>query len=137
MRIPYGFSSLEDYNKFTAEMKAMLPEGTEIYFQGSSVTGAGHSSGLPFDYNRTSDFDIALVNDDLFFISALENNYRMKIDPNRIGPMNDRQLSNSGLNDAQQALSNLANRDVSFMLFESSSDALRRPSLPANLKWCR
>jgi len=39
VRIPYGFSSLEDYNKFTAEMKAMLPEGTEIYFQGSSVTG--------------------------------------------------------------------------------------------------
>ena len=80
MRIPYGFRSLEDYNKFTAEMKAMLPEGTKIYFQGSSVTGVGHSSGLSFDYNRTSDFDIALVNDDLFFISALENNNRMKIE---------------------------------------------------------
>jgi len=64
VRIPYGFKSVEDYNMFIAEMRQRLPEGTEIIFQGSSVTGIGHSNGLPFDYNRISDFDIALVNDD-------------------------------------------------------------------------
>nr|WP_278245765.1 RHS repeat-associated core domain-containing protein [[Clostridium] methoxybenzovorans] len=128
-RIPYGFNSLEDYQKFVYELKKQLPEGTEIYFQGSSVTGVGHSSGLPFDYNRTSDFDIGLVNDDLF-LQALDNGYRMKTDPNRIGPMNDKQLFNLGLSDAQKQLSNIVNRDVNFMLFESLSDAMKRPSLP-------
>jgi len=129
VRIPYGFDSVEDYNRFITEMKQQLPEGTEIYFQGSSVTGRGHKTGLPFDYNRTSDFDIALVNDELFIV-GLDSGFRVKTNPNRMGPLDTEQLATLGLSDLQTSLSVLSGRDVHFMFFDSVSEALRRPSIP-------
>ena len=128
--LPYGFKSIEEYNIFVNKLKSGLPDGSQVIFQGSSVTGLGHSSGLPFDVGRTSDFDIAIVSEDLYIL-ALENNFREKTQPNRIGPMNERQLSLLGLDILAESLSEISGREVHFMLFESTSEAYKRPSLPA------
>ena len=130
-RIPYGFNSLDEYNNFTAALKKALPEGTEIYFQGSAVTGVSHRLGLPFDYKRRSDFDIGLVNDNMF-IEALEAGYKMKTQPNRIGPINKEQIKELGLVEVKETAMNLSKRDVNFMLFEDSLQALKRPSIKVN-----
>jgi len=47
-----------------------------------------------------------------------------------MGPLSDTQLETLGLSELQGMLSSLSGRDVHFMLFDSVSEALRRPSLP-------
>lgn len=130
--LPFGFSSVKQYNDFVKSLKEELPEGTQILFQGSSVTGVSHKKGLPFDQGRKSDFDIALVNDDLF-LEALEigrgGGFKMKTDPNRIGPLDEKQLDRLGLLEIIEKKSKEAGRPVSFMLYESVEQALKRPSL--------
>ncbi|WP_458121854.1 hypothetical protein [Paenibacillus sp. Z6-24] len=130
--LPFGFSSVKQYNDFVKSLKEELPEGTQIIFQGSSVTGVSHKKGLPFDQGRKSDFDIALVNDDLF-LEALEigrgGGFKMKTDPNRIGPLDEKQLDRLGLLEIIEKKSKEAGRPVSFMLYESVEQALKRPSL--------
>ena len=126
--IPYGFSSLDEYYKFVESLKSELPEDTVILFQGSSVTGKSHKTGKAFDHGRKSDFDIALVNDDLY-LKGLDANYRTKTEPNRMGPLSKEELEELGLLEVQNKMSQVAGRPVSFMLFESVEDALRRPSI--------
>ncbi|MGG3283326.1 hypothetical protein ABEQ74_23505, partial [Paenibacillus solani] len=130
--LPFGFSSVKQYNDLVNSLKQELPEGTQILFQGSSVTGVSHKKGLPFDQGRVSDFDIALVNDDLF-LEALEigrgGGFKMKTDPNRIGPLDEKQLEILGLLEIVEKKSKEAGRPVSFMLYESVEQALKRPSL--------
>ncbi|SMG11593.1 hypothetical protein SAMN06295960_0273 [Paenibacillus aquistagni] len=130
--LPFGFSSDKQYDDFVKSLKEELPEGTQILFQGSSVTGVSHKKGLPFDQDRKSDFDIALVNDDLF-LEALEigrgGGFKMKTDPNRIGPLDEKQLDRLGLLEIIEKKSKEAGRPVSFMLYESVEQALKRPSL--------
>ena len=60
----------------------------------------------------------------------MDNGFRFKTDPNRMGPLSDTQLETLGLSELQGMLSSLSGRDVHFMLFDSVSEALRRPSLP-------
>ncbi|GIO95291.1 hypothetical protein J14TS5_03770 [Paenibacillus lautus] len=130
--LPFGFSNVKQYNDLVKSLKEELPEGTQILFQGSSVTGVSHKKGLPFDQGRKSDFDIALVNDDLF-LEALEigrgGGFKMKTDPNRIGPLDEKQLDRLGLLEIIEKKSKEAGRPVSFMLYESVEQALKRPSL--------
>ncbi|BFH13032.1 hypothetical protein WJ0W_002613 [Paenibacillus melissococcoides] len=96
------------------------------------MTGISHKKGLPFDQGRKSDFDVALVNDDLF-LEALEigrgGRFKMKTDPNRIGPLDEKQLDRLGLLEIIEKKSKEAGLPVSFMLYESVEQALKRPSL--------
>lgn len=131
-RIPYGFKSLDEYKDFISNLKKGLPEDTKIVFQGSSVTGVSHETGAIFDYGRVSDFDIGLVQDDII-LRALEADsslgFKMKTDPTRIGPLNEIQLDYLGLKSVADSMSEQAGREVGFMLFDSLSEALRRPSI--------
>lgn len=101
-------------------------------FQGSSVTGRSFKTGEAFDEGRISDFDIGLVHDDTF-LNALEigeiGGFKMKSDPNRIGPLDLSQLEMLNLKEIADKLSKLAGRKVNFMLYESLHEALRKPSL--------
>nr|WP_174505714.1 hypothetical protein [Acinetobacter sp. Marseille-Q1620] len=82
-----------------------------IIFTGSSVTGRSSAfsktPNSPFDYGRLSDFDIALVNDDLY-INALElgraNGFKVKTLPDRIGPLNDKQAEYIDIKDLRKQL---------------------------------
>ncbi|MGA8942680.1 MAG: hypothetical protein WB502_08170 [Thermoactinomyces sp.] len=92
------------------------------------MTGKSHKTGKAFDSDRTSDFDIALVNDDLY-LYGLEAKFRFKTEPNRMGPLDNEQLRFLGLLEVREKMSQLAGHPVSFMLFESVEEALRRPSI--------
>lgn len=92
------------------------------------MTGKSHKTGKAFDKDRTSDFDIALVNDDLY-LQGLEAKFRFKTEPNRMGPLLPKQLDKLGLRGIQKKMIKMSGRDVNFMLFESVEEALRRPSI--------
>jgi hypothetical protein len=130
--IPYGFSRLDEYRSFVSNLRNGLPSDTRIVFQGSSVTGVSHETGELFDLGRVSDFDIGLVQDDTF-IRALDADssygFKMKTDPNRIGPLNTDQLNYLGLKNIADQMTVQAGRPVKFMLYDSLSEALRRPSI--------
>lgn len=111
------------------------PPNTDVYFQGSSATGYKHSTGEKFDVNRRSDIDIAIVNDDLY-LGALnapkDKKFKQKTGPLRIGPLTDNQAEYLKLDDLRLKLSQISGRDVELMLFDNSTEALRRPSLKVN-----
>jgi hypothetical protein len=126
--IPYGFDTVESYDAFANKLISNLPEGTEALFQGSSVTGKKYTTGELFDSGRTSDFDIALAGDKLFN-QAKQLGYKAK-DGTRIGPLDEEQIEILGLSKIREQLSKDAGREVNFMLFNSSSSAYTRPSIP-------
>ncbi|MFV5642795.1 hypothetical protein VXQ81_18345, partial [Acinetobacter oleivorans] len=131
--LPFGFKGYDDYLEFTNLLKASLPENTTAIFKGSSVTGRSSPfskiPNSPFDYNRLSDFDIALVNDDLY-LNALElgrnNGFKVKSLPDRMGPLSNEQLARLGLKDLKIDLTKKAGRPVDFMLYDSIQGALLR-----------
>lgn len=112
-------------------LKDGLPDNTGIVFKGSSVTG--RSSALskvpnsPFDFGRISDYDIAIINDDLY-LASLNSGFKVKTMPDRIGPLKDEQVRLLGLSDLQGRLSQQAGRPVEFMLYDNLGDALSGPS---------
>jgi hypothetical protein len=126
--VPFGFSSVDEYEAFARQLKGDLPDNIDVLFQGSSVTGKSFKSGLPFDAGRQSDFDIALAGQDLFE-QAQSFGYRVK-DGTRIGPLKPSQLEELGLSDLSRRLSVQANRPVEFMIFNSANSAYKRPSIP-------
>jgi YD repeat-containing protein len=131
--LPFGFKGYDEYLEFTNLLKASLPENTTAIFKGSSVTGRSSPfskiPNSPFDYNRLSDFDIALVNDDLY-LNALElgrnNGFKVKSLPDRMGPLSNEQLARLGLKDLRIDLTKKAGRPVDFMLYDSIEGALLR-----------
>ncbi|WP_228287694.1 LysM peptidoglycan-binding domain-containing protein, partial [Acinetobacter pittii] len=131
--LPFGFKGYDDYLEFTNLLKASLPENTTAIFKGSSVTGRSSSfskkPNLPFDYNRLSDFDIALINDDLY-LNALEGGrskgFKVKSLPDRMGPLDDQQLEYLKLEHLRGSLQEKAGRPVEFMLYDSIQGALLR-----------
>jgi YD repeat-containing protein len=131
-RIPLGFNSVDDLNAFTDALIKGLPEGTNIVFKGSSVTGRNFRTGKAFDVDRTSDFDIGLVNDDLF-LQALQLGrsfgFKYKTSPNRIGPLTEGQLEIFGIDRLRRTLSERSGRNVNFQLYESVKEALKRDSI--------
>lgn len=61
---------LGQFRQFSQSTQASLAKSgyrkTVPTFQGSAVTGRSHESGLPFDCDRASDFDIALAGEDIY-----------------------------------------------------------------------
>ena len=88
--------------------------------QGSAVTGVSHDTGIPFDVGRTSDYDIALANKDLYdkaeAMGLAKGGKSRPIDSNKLAE----QL---GLGDARSKLSRMSGRDVNFMIFEDKVTA--------------
>jgi filamentous hemagglutinin len=125
--MPRGFRDADQFQQFSARLRTQLPPGTEPLFQGSSVTGLGYKSSEAFDLGRQSDFDIALVGQELFE-RARALGLKAK-DGTRIGPLTPQALEALGLAELRDQLSALAGRPVNFMLFDSMGAALKRPSM--------
>jgi hypothetical protein len=132
-RIPFGFSTPEEFAAFTNRLNIGLVSlgmgDVQGIFQGSAVTGVGYRSGLPFDVGRTSDFDIALAGK-----SLLDNAAAAGIDLRsgglRTGPLREADLAKLGLLDLAASLSSIAGRPVNFMIYaspEASSIPMPRP----------
>jgi len=68
--IPMGFKSFGHFKQFSEAVQAGFAKvgykKTKIFMQGSAVTGVKHETKELFDVGRKSDFDIAVVQDDLF-----------------------------------------------------------------------
>ncbi|HEX6497498.1 MAG TPA: hypothetical protein VF054_00525, partial [Micromonosporaceae bacterium] len=68
--IPLGFADHAAFRAFTQRLHGGLEAAgyrdTKVLFAGSSVTGQRFLTGEAFDVGRPSDFDIALVGDDLW-----------------------------------------------------------------------
>jgi hypothetical protein len=79
-----------------------------------------------------SDFDISLVNDDLF-IKALDlgrtEGFKLKSPPNRIGPLTPKQIKILGLETIHRKLESQAGREVHFVLYENTKDVFNRNSI--------
>jgi hypothetical protein len=134
-QIPYGFGTYDEYAAFANTLQNGLPKDSLIAFKGSSVTGrSSRYSSMPlrpFDSGRKSDFDIAIVNEDLY-LDALNigrsAGFKVKTLPDRIGPLNDYQAELLGLRPLQKQLTNQAGRPVEFMLFDNRGGALEGSS---------
>ncbi len=129
--MPHGFSNSEAAGEFTQTLNGGLSEAgyseTQAAFQGSSVTGVGFRSGLPFGDH--SDYDIALGGDDLFN-AAKEAGIGLRSGGTRTGPLNPAQLEQLGLSEMQAQLEGMAGREVHFMVYQSIEGAVgRSPSM--------
>ncbi|NIH79089.1 hypothetical protein [Amycolatopsis viridis] len=130
---PHGFDGRDQFEAFAALLREGLGdagfEGTFAAFQGSAVTGKSYRTGEPFDVGRTSDFDIALAGPEIF-AAAQAAGIGLRGKGTRTGPLRAHDLAALGLTDLRADLSDLAGRDVNFMIYRSSEVALgRAPSI--------
>jgi hypothetical protein len=130
--IPYGFKSFEEYQAYGKFLRTEAPEGTTVFFQGSSVTGRNSKTGEVFDMGRRSDFDVALANQSIFS-RAKQLGYKAK-DGTRIGPLSDQQLKDLGLLEYARKARESSGRQTEFMLFDTSKSARTRPSIEVLLE---
>jgi hypothetical protein len=130
--IPYGFKSFEEYQAYGKFLRTEAPEGTAVFFQGSSVTGRNSKTGMVFDVGRRSDFDVALANQSIFN-RARQLGYKAK-DGTRIGPLNEQQLKDLGLLEYARKARESSGRETEFMLFDTSKSARTRPSIEVLLE---
>ena len=85
--------------------------------------------GQPFDFQRVSDFDVALASPDLL-ARAKALGISLRSGGARTGPLEARELKLLGLDDLAKSMSERAEREVNFMIYKDSSDAIRRsPSI--------
>jgi hypothetical protein len=130
--IPYGFKSFEEYQVFGKVLRTDAPEGTAVFFQGSSVTGRNSKTGKVFDVGRQSDFDIALANKSIFD-RARQSGYKAK-DGTRIWPLSDEQLKDLRLLEYAGKARKYSGRRAEFMLFDNSNSVRTRPSIEVLLE---
>ena len=58
-----------------------------------------------------------------------EYKFKMKTQPNRIGPLSNEQIKDLGLEKVWKKLSAKADRDVNFVLYENTIDVFKRHSV--------
>jgi hypothetical protein len=132
--LPAGFAGKAEFNAFVGTLHEGLAAaghgGTRAAFQGSSVTGVGFRSGLPFGSH--SDYDIALGGAAIF-ARARELGIPLRGGRTRTGPLEDAQhLEALGLTGLRTKLTDMAGREVNFMIYSNIDNAIARsPSLPA------
>jgi hypothetical protein len=138
-QIPFGFADEVNYLNFVKVLRQGLPESVEPVFQGSSasgvkgVTSKGIPASTPFDDQRQSDFDIGLIDENLYELAKGAPGARAKTNPDRIGPIGvDMDLAVAlGLNDLLKTLSKQAGRAIKFVIYPTSQDAYDRwPVVP-------
>jgi filamentous hemagglutinin len=95
----------------------------------SSVTGVKFVTGVPFDVERVSDFDIAVSSPSLLR-RARELGVPLRSGGTRTAPLESQDLEALGLKSLVDELSQGAGRPVAFMVFDSVDSALARgPSI--------
>ncbi len=121
-KIPHGFKSEQEFRQFGEEVRKGLRatgiEDGEVFIRGSAVTGVSHETHLPFDLNRVSDFDLAVVSPKL-----LEKAKRMRVymrnGGERTTKLNPPFLKKLGLHPLAEKMSRQCGRDVNFMIYGS------------------
>ncbi|WP_317125565.1 RHS repeat-associated core domain-containing protein [Flavobacterium columnare] len=121
-----GFKSFGQMNQFGTQVQASMSragfKGTDVFMQGSSVTGRSFSTGELFDVGRKSDFDVALVNKDL--LKKAESLDLAKTGRPYSMPLDADAMRKLGFGDLADSLSKRFGRDVNFRIFDSE-DSVR------------
>ncbi|MCO5996118.1 hypothetical protein [Actinoallomurus rhizosphaericola] len=130
--IPHGFKDFEEFQDFGTRLNNGLREkypDAQSAFQGSSVTGRGHDSGLPFDQGRTSDYDIAISGDSLAQ-AAERNGIEFRSGGRNTPPLDEREIEQLGLTDLVDDLKTRAGRPVNLMIYRNLEEAVAaKPSI--------
>ncbi|HFK9537953.1 hypothetical protein OHV66_18925 [Acinetobacter baumannii] len=109
-------------------------KGATMYMQGSAHSGRSYETGKAFDDGRVSDFDIAVVQPELFEkakkMGIAKGNRTLPIEINSV------EANKLGINGVLQKMSKLAGgRDVNVMIFDSPESAKAKAEgtrIPAN-----
>ena len=118
---PIGFEGEDDFQEFVAVLRRGLEEigfgDAGIAFRGSSVTGRSYLTGREFGSH--SDYDLALIGSGLME-HAGRAGIQVKPDGTRTFAIHDPAAVNRiGLRQTQKDLQGFANREVTFMIYES------------------
>lgn len=98
--------------------------------RGSAVTGESFRTGQPFDVGRRSDYDIALVSPTLMQ-RAIDLGVPLRGGGTRTRRLRGEELTDFDLRDLAASLGRSAERDVSFVIYNSQPAVTRRgPSRP-------
>ncbi|MGV9867047.1 SpvB/TcaC N-terminal domain-containing protein [Rhodococcus koreensis] len=130
---PMGFTNRYEFESFSSrlylELNAREIEG-EVFLQGSSVTGHGYRSQAPFDYMRTSDYDLAIVSPQLIELAQF---WRVPTrgQGTRTGPLSQGNLRVLGLSGFTTTMSKVAGRPVNVMIYSGVRAVQRAPSIRA------
>ncbi|WP_032022560.1 RHS repeat domain-containing protein, partial [Acinetobacter baumannii] len=137
-KIPKGFKSFGQLKQFGQAMQAGFSKlgfkGATMYMQGSAHSGRSFETGKAFDDGRVSDFDIAVVQPELFEkakkMGIAKGNRTLPIEINSV------EANKLGINGVLQKMSKLAGgRDVNVMIFDSPESAKAKAEgtrIPAN-----
>lgn len=137
-KIPKGFKSFGQLKQFGQAMQAGFSKlgfkGATMYMQGSAHSGRSFETGKAFDDGRVSDFDIAVIQPELFEkakkMGLAKGNRTLPIEINSV------EANKLGINGVLQKMSKLAGgRDVNVMIFDSPESAKAKAEgtrIPAN-----
>ena len=131
--VPHGFDDFQSFQHFAGRLRNRMRErypDLEMGFQGSAVTGRSADTGVPFDQNRRSDFDIAITGDSLY-TTARASGVPFRGDEVSTGPLSPADLRVLGLDGiVRDASAEAGGRPVNVMIFRSIDDAAdRRPTI--------
>ena len=118
---PKGFASWGSLRQFGTQLQAGLSKlgfkNTKLFMQGSAASGRSYLTKEAFDVGRKSDFDIALVGDDIY--KAAEKLGLTK--GGRTGPIEvgTEAAQDLGLNKLLKEVSEKYGRKVNVMIFET------------------
>ncbi len=133
---PYGYYPLGFINGyafanfvFLVVNHPAMPDDANLVFHGSSVTGVSFQGGQPFDVGRTSDYDIAIVSEELFKRS-LSLDVKTRSMSERTGELQEKDLRTLQIQEVSDrahmlmgASSTKADRPVHFMIFKTLKEA--------------
>jgi hypothetical protein len=131
--VPLGMRDEAEFRALGAPLRKQLTElgypNAVIRIRGSSITGVKYESGLPFDYGKRSDYDLAIA-DPRLFEDAGEFGARLATS-RRTWPLDEtRALETLGLEGVRQRMSDLMERKISFMIYKDELAIIDRgPSL--------
>jgi len=130
--IPNGFNKPEELYNFERTLRKQLKkagyQNAKIIIQGSAITGKKFTTKAPFDENRRSDFDVAIVNNVLVDRAATLG-YKLRSNDTRTEPLEGKRLWKLKLGYASNDLRTQTNRVVNFMAFRIGAPHLSRPGM--------
>ena len=127
--LPQGFKDIDDFKDFGVNVFSHLEKKgyTDVkpIMQGSAITGQSYRTGQAFDNGRISDFDLALASEQLLG-QAKKLGIGLRSRGTRTGPLKPKDLEKLGLTEMANKLSSKYGRDVNFMIFDNTENAIKK-----------
>lgn len=125
-----GFKSFGQLRQFGEQIRATFARGgfpgSEIFMQGSAVTGFSYETKMPFDIGRISDFDVAVVNPEL--LKKAQNLNLAKPERLYSKPLKLADMEILGFGELASDLSQKYGREVNFRIFGDKTEISRKPN---------